>query len=109
MPYTIRKVRGRPCYRVTPKHILNADRRSASVNVLRHCYFATDKKPFISDKSPNAIYGYINGSLKVQRCKNRKTKRVLSRCASKKNAKAQVRLLHAIEHNPDFQLRGPTP
>jgi hypothetical protein len=57
MPYTIRKVRGRPCYRV----------------------------------------------------KNRKTKRVLSRCASKKNAKAQVRLLHAIDHNPGFQVRGPTP
>ena len=53
----------------TPLHILNADRRSASVNVLRHCYFATDKTPFISEKSPKAIFGYIIGSLKMQRCK----------------------------------------
>lgn len=40
--------------------------------------------------------------------KNRKTKRVLSRCTSKKKAKAQVRLLQAIDHNPDFQVRGRT-
>lgn len=53
MPYTIRKVRGRPCYRV----------------------------------------------------KNRKTKRVLAKCTSKTKAKKQVRLLYAIDHNPDFQLR----
>ena len=106
MPYTIRKVRGRPCYRVTPKHILNADLRSASVNVARHCYFATDKTPFISNKSPKAIYGYINGSLKVQRCKNRRTKRVFAKCTSKKNAKAQIKLLHAIDYNPKFQLRA---
>ncbi len=39
--------------------------------------------------------------------KNRKTKRVLSRCTSKKKAKAQVRLLQAIDHNPDFQVNGP--
>lgn len=55
MPYTIRKVRGRPCYRV----------------------------------------------------KNRKTKRVLAKCTSKTKAKKQVRLLHAIDHNPDFQVRSP--
>jgi hypothetical protein len=35
---------------------------------LGNCYFATDKTPFISDKSPKAIYGYIIGSLKEQRC-----------------------------------------
>ena len=33
-------------------------------------YFATDKTPFISEKSPKAISGYIIGSLKVQRCIN---------------------------------------
>ena len=46
MPYTIRKVRGRPCYRV----------------------------------------------------KNRRTKRVLSKCTSKKNAKAQIRIIAAIDN-----------
>jgi len=35
---------------------------------LGNCYFATDKTPFISDKLPKAIYGYIIGSLKEQRC-----------------------------------------
>ena len=54
MPYTIRKVRGRPCYRV----------------------------------------------------KNRRTKRVFAKCTSKKNAKAQIKLLHAIDYNPKFQLRA---
>ena len=53
MPYTIRKVRGRPCYRV----------------------------------------------------KNRRTKRVLAKCTSKKRAKKQIRLLQAIENNPDFVPR----
>ena len=54
MPYTIRKVRGRPCYRV----------------------------------------------------KNRRTKRVFAKCTSKKNAKSQIKLLHAIDYNPKFQLRS---
>ena len=54
MPYTIRKVRGRPCYRV----------------------------------------------------KNRRTKRVFAKCTSKKNAKSQIKLLHAIDYNPNFQLRA---
>lgn len=34
--------------------------------------------------------------------KNKKTKRVYSKCASLKNAKAQIRLLNAIEYNSDF-------
>lgn len=53
MPYTIRKVRGRPCYRV----------------------------------------------------KNRRTKRVFAKCTSKKNAKSQIKLLHAIDYNPKFRLQ----
>jgi len=36
---------------------------------LGNCHFATDKLPFISEKSPSAISGYIIGVLKVQRFK----------------------------------------
>lgn len=32
-------------------------------------------------------------------------RRVLSKCTSLKNAKAQVRLLNAIDHNPKFKPR----
>ena len=32
-------------------------------------------------------------------------RRTLSRCTSLKKAKAQIRLLNAIDHNPNFVLR----
>jgi len=38
---------------------------------------------------------------------HRKTKRVLAKCTSKTKAKKQVRLLYAIDNNPDFQVRSP--
>lgn len=56
MPYSIRKVRNKNCYRVTKK----------------------------------------------------KTGKVLAKCTSKKKAKKQVALLHAIEHNPGFIPRNRT-
>lgn len=37
---------------------------------------------------------------------NKKTKRVSSKCTSKKRAKKQVRLLKAIEYNKDFVPMG---
>ena len=39
---------------------------------------------------------------------NRKTKRVFSKCASKKNITKQLRLLKAIEYNKNFVPRGKT-
>ncbi len=33
-------------------------------------------------------------------------RRVMSKCTSLKNAKAQVRLLNAIDHNPKFKPRS---
>ena len=56
MPYTIRKVRGKPCFK---------------------------------------LY-------------NRKSKRVFSKCASKKNVTKQLRLLRAIEYNKNFVPRNKT-
>jgi len=53
MPYTIRKVPKKPCYKVM----------------------------------------------------NRKTKRVFAKCATKENAKKQLRLLNAIEYNKNFVPR----
>jgi hypothetical protein len=50
MPYTVRKVRNKPCYRVS----------------------------------------------------NKKTKKIYSKCATKENAKKQVKLLRAVENNPKF-------
>jgi len=52
MPYSIRKVSGKPCYSI----------------------------------------------------KNKYTKRVFSKCATKENAKKQLRLLRAIEFNKSFKL-----
>lgn len=37
---------------------------------------------------------------------NKKTKRVSSKCTSKRRAKKQVRLLRAIEYNKNFVPRG---
>jgi hypothetical protein len=54
MPYTIRKVQNKPCFKVY----------------------------------------------------NKKTKRVYSKCSSKKNAQSQLRLLRAIEYNKDFVPRS---
>jgi hypothetical protein len=58
MPYTVRKVRNKPCYRVS----------------------------------------------------NKKTKKIYSKCATKENAKKQVKLLRAVENNPKFveKLRNTT-
>ena len=39
---------------------------------------------------------------------NRKTKRVFSKCASKKNITKQLRLLKAIEYNKNFVPREKT-
>lgn len=36
---------------------------------------------------------------------NKRTKKIYSKCASKKNAEAQLRLLRAIEFNKGFVLR----
>lgn len=33
-------------------------------------------------------------------------RRVMSKCTSLKKAKSQVRLLNAIDHNPNFKLRA---
>ena len=56
MPYSVRKVRGKPCFKVY----------------------------------------------------NKKTKRVFSKCASKKNVEKQLRLLRAIEYNKNFTPRNRT-
>ena len=56
MPYSVRKVRGKPCFKVY----------------------------------------------------NKKTKRVFSKCASKKNVEKQLRLLRAIEYNKNFTPRNKT-
>ena len=37
---------------------------------------------------------------------NRKTKRVFSKCTTKRRAKKQLRLLHALEYNKNFVPRG---
>jgi len=39
---------------------------------------------------------------------NKRTKRVLSRCATKENAKKQIRLLRAIIYNKSFKPRNRT-
>ena len=53
MPYSIRKVRGKPCYKLM----------------------------------------------------NRNTKKMFSKCATKRNVKSQLRLLNAIKYNKSFKLR----
>ena len=54
MPYTIRKVPNKRCYRVT----------------------------------------------------NKQTKKVLAKCTTMEKAKKQIRLLNAIDHNPNFQMKS---
>lgn len=39
------------------------------------------------------------------RVKNKKSKKVTAKCTTKSKAKRQIRLLNAIEHNPNFVLR----
>lgn len=41
---------------------------------------------------------------KCYRVKNMKTRRVHAKCTSKSKAKKQVRLLYAIDNNPNFVL-----
>lgn len=51
---------------------------------------------------------YASRKVKNRNCYknyNKKTKRVYSKCASKKNATRQLRLLRAIEYNKDFVPR----
>lgn len=43
---------------------------------------------------------------KCYRVSNKKTKKVFSKCTSKKNAKKQMRLLRAIENNKNFIPNG---
>jgi hypothetical protein len=43
---------------------------------------------------------------KRQSLDKKKKRRTLSKCTTLKKAKAQVRLLNAIEHNPDFKPRS---
>jgi hypothetical protein len=42
------------------------------------------------------------------RVTNRKTKRVFAKCATRENAKKQLRLLRAIEYNKNFVPRNKT-
>jgi Leu/Phe-tRNA-protein transferase len=39
------------------------------------------------------------------RVSNRKTRKVFAKCATKRDAKKQLRLLRAIQYNPKFKLR----
>jgi len=43
---------------------------------------------------------------KCYRVTNKKTKKVFSKCTSKKNATRQMRLLRAIENNKNFVPNG---
>ncbi len=38
--------------------------------------------------------------------KNKKTNKVRSKCTSKAKAKKQIKLLYALESNPNFKLRN---
>jgi hypothetical protein len=38
---------------------------------------------------------------------NIKTRKVYSKCTTRKNSEKQLRLLRALEYNPDFKLRKP--
>lgn len=40
---------------------------------------------------------------------NKKTRKVYSKCTSQKKAEKQLRLLRALEYNPEFKLRNPNP
>lgn len=40
------------------------------------------------------------------RVKNKQTGKVHAKATSKENAKAQIRLMHGVEHNPSFKPRG---
>ena len=42
---------------------------------------------------------------KCYRVKNMKTRRVHAKCTTKSKAKKQVRLLYAIDNNPNFVLK----
>jgi len=53
--------------------------------------------PYATRKVPNK---------NCYRVYNRKTKRVFARCASKKNAEKQLRLLRALKYNKSFKLRN---
>jgi len=47
-------------------------------------------------------------SKKGKKCfsvRNKKTKRVFSKCATRKNAERQLRLLRAIQYDPKFVVR----
>jgi hypothetical protein len=51
---------------------------------------------------------YTIRKVRRRRCyslKNKKTKKAYSKCTLRKKAKAQMRLLNAIEHNPKFVPR----
>lgn len=52
--------------------------------------------PYTMRKVPNK---------KCYRVSNRKSKRVMAKCASKKNAEKQLRLLRAIQNNKNFVPR----
>ena len=51
---------------------------------------------------------YTIRKVRGKRCysvKNKKSKKIRAKCTSKKNAKAQIRLLNAIEYNKNFVPR----
>ena len=54
---------------------------------------------------PYTIRKVHNKKKKCYRVTNNKTKRVMSKCTSRKNAEKQVRLLNAIIYNKSFVLR----
>ena len=49
----------------------------------------------------------IGKSRKCYQVVNTKTRRVFSKCSSKKNAQKQMRLLRAIQYNKNFRPRPP--
>lgn len=42
----------------------------------------------------------------VKKRQNKGKRRTMSKCTTLKKAKAQIRLLNAIEHNPNFKPRS---
>jgi hypothetical protein len=52
-------------------------------------------------------YEILRKSKKGKKCfsvRNKKTKRVFSKCSTRKNAERQLRLLRAIQYDPKFVI-----
>ncbi len=48
---------------------------------------------------------HLRNKVNCYQVMNKKTRRIFSKCTSKKNAKNQIRLLRAIHYNKSFRLR----